>query len=91
MGRQQEKEGGGREGKEGLDTRHLIHMHKSSMLQAWKATASRTDSTVLSLWTGVEAGLPHHLPNHLLILLSYLLPFPKCWGPRGWTLGWSDP
>lgn len=45
------------------------------------------DSTVLSLWPGVEAGaaIPS-LPNHLLILLSCLLPFPKYWNPRCYIL-----
>lgn len=63
MGRQPGEERG-KEGErgEGLDPRHLIHMHKSSMSQAWKATAGRMDSTVLSLWTRVEVGLPGHPP-----------------------------
>lgn len=78
---------GGREGEggEGLDPRHLIHMHKSSMSQAWKATASRTDSTVLSLWTGVEVGLPYHRPSHLTTLLTHLLPFLKGWSQGLYT------
>lgn len=78
------------EGGEGLDPRHLIHMHKSSMSQAWKATASRTDSTVLSLWTGVEVGLPYRPPSHLVTQLTHLLPLLKGWG-RGCTLGEPDP
>lgn len=77
-------EGGG--GRGGSGPRHLIHMHKSSMSQAWKATASRTDSTVLSLWTGVEVGLPYHRPSHLMTLLTPLLPFLKGWS-RGLYTG----